>query len=150
VHKRLSPAPLVLLAFVTACKPHLPSAPPNDIAIRIEWSGPADLDLFVREPDGTEISRQHKQSASGAIYTGDCNATPDTMCAAPMEMVYWRTHNAPKGVFQYRVLLENNHLQALPVTFKIEVLHGTTIVSEEEGSIQSVGRFWGPRDARWK
>lgn len=135
---------------MSACKPQLPTAPPNDIAFRLEWSGRADLDLYVREPGGTEISRHQTHSPSGAVYSGDCNATPDTMCAAPMEMVYWPKHNAPKGAFSYRVRLINNHLQALPVTFTIEVLHGTTIVSQEAGTIQNIGGSWGPGAAIWK
>jgi hypothetical protein len=139
------PTAVALLVVAAGCKPQLPSAPPNDIAIRIEWSGPADLDLYVKEPGGTEISRHTTQSPTGAIYSGDCNATPQTMCASPMEMVYWPKRNAPAGAFHYRVLLVNNHLQAMPVAFKVFVLHDTKIVNEEEASISNVRGWWGPR-----
>ena len=144
------PATLALLVAAAGCKPQLPFAPPNDIAIRIEWSGAADLDLYVKEPGGTELSRHTTQSPTGAIYSGDCNATPQTMCASPMEMVYWPKHHAPAGAFQYRVLLVNNHLQAMPVAFKVFVLQGTKIVSEEAASIANVGGWWGPRAATRK
>ena len=139
------PTAVALLVVAAGCKPQLPSAPPNDIAIRIEWSGPADLDLYVKEPGGTEISRHTTQSPTGAIYSGDCNATPQTMCASPMEMVYWPKRNAPAGAFHYRVLLVNNHLQAMPVAFKVFVLHDTKFVNEEEASISNVRGWWGPR-----
>ncbi len=137
----------VALLVAAGCKPQLPSAPPNDIAIRIEWTGPADLDLYVKEPGGTELSRHTTLSPTGAVYSGDCNATPQTMCASPLEMVYWPKRDAPAGAFQYRVLLVNNHLQTMPVAFKVFVLHGTKIVSEEEASIPNVGGWWGPRTA---
>jgi hypothetical protein len=150
VARRLSPAPIVLLVLAAGCKPELPSAPANDIAIRIEWSGAADLDLYVKEPGGTEISRHTTQSPTGAVYSGDCNATPQTMCASPMEMVYWPKHNAPAGTYQFRVLLVNNHLQAMPIAFKVYVLHGAKIVSQEDASIANVGRWWGPQAAAWK
>jgi hypothetical protein len=136
---RLSLIATAAIAALSSCTPQLPSAPPNDIAIRIEWSGRADLDLYVKEPGGTELSRHTTQSPSGAVYSGDCNATPQTMCASPMEMVYWPKRNAPAGTFQYRVLLVNNHLDAMPITFKVFVLHGTKIVHEEDGSIAGVG-----------
>jgi len=150
VARRLSPAPIVFLALAAGCTPELPSAPPNDIAVRIEWTGPADLDLYVKEPGGTEISRHATQSPTGAIYSGDCNATPQTMCASPMEMVYWPKRKAPAGAFQYRVVLVNNHLQAMPVAFKVFVLHGTKIVSEEDASIPRVSGWWGPKAAALK
>jgi len=149
VARRLSPGLVILLIQAAGCKPQLPSAPPNDIAIRIEWSGAADLDLYVNEPGGTELSRHTTQSPTGAVYSGDCNATPQTMCAAPMEMVYWPKHNAASGTYRYRVLLVNNHLAAMPVAFKAFVLHGTKIVSEEDGTIDSVGRWWGPRNSKF-
>ena len=134
-----------------ACKPPAtPLAPPNDIAFRVEWSGPADLDLYVKEPGGTEISRHLLHSPTGGVHTGDCNATPESMCANPSELVYWPKKNAPRGAFQYRVLLVNNHLAPLPATFKITVLHGSKIVSVEDGSIGAIRGQWGPRTTTWK
>jgi hypothetical protein len=138
-------------ASVAACKPPAsPLAPPNDLAFRIDWSGPADLDLYVKEPGGTEISRHALHSPSGGVHTGDCNATPQSMCATPSELVYWPKKNAPRGAFQYRVLLVNNHLARLPVTFKVTVLRGSKIVSVEEGSIAVISGRWGPRTTTWK
>ncbi len=142
---------VVTIAFVSACRPPSSSlGPPNDIAFRIEWSGPADLDLYVKEPAGTEISRHLLHSPTGGVHTGDCNATPESMCANPSELVYWPKKNAPRGTFQYRVLLVNNHLTPLPVTFKVTVLHGSKIVSVEDGSIAAIRGQWGPKTAAWK
>jgi hypothetical protein len=154
VRERARPVALVLIlagAAASACKP--PSsvlAPPNDIAFRVEWSGPADLDLYVKEPAGTEISRHLLHSPTGGVHTGDCNATPESMCANPAELVYWPKKNAPRGVFQYRVLLVNNHLAPLPIAFKVTVLHGSKIVSIEEGSVAAIRQQWGPRTTTWK
>jgi hypothetical protein len=138
-------------ALVSACKPPTsPLAPPNDIAFRVEWSGPADLDLYVKEPAGTEISRHLLLSPTGGVHTGDCNATPESMCATPSELVYWPKKNAPRGTFQYRVLLVNSHLAPLPVAFKVTVLHGSKIVSVEEGSISAIRGRWGPKPTTLK
>lgn len=141
----------VIAALLSACKPPAsPLAPPNDIAFRVEWSGPADLDLYVKEPAGTEISRHLLHSPSGGVHTGDCNATPESMCTNPSELVYWPKMNAPRGAFQYRVQLVNSHLAPLPVAFKVTVLHGSKIVSVEEGSIAAIRRQWGPKTTNWK
>ena len=141
----------VAAASVSACKPPAsPLAPPNDIAFRVDWSGPADLDLYVKEPGGVEISRHLLHSPTGGVHTGDCNATPESMCANPSELVYWPKKNAPHGAFQYRVLLVNNHLAPLPVTFKVTVLHGSKVTSVEEGSLAAIRQAWGPRTTSWK
>lgn len=111
------------IALLSACKPPAsPIAPPNDIAFRLEWSGPADLDLYVKEPAGIEISRHQLHSPSGGVHTGDCNA----------------------------VLLVNNHLAPLPIVFKVTVLHGSRIVRVEQGSIAAIGGLWGPHTTNWK
>jgi hypothetical protein len=58
--------------------------------------------------------------------------------------------NAPRGTFQYRVLLVNNHLAPLPIVFRVTVLHGSKIVSVEEGSIAAIRQQWGPRPTTLK
>lgn len=142
---------LAAIGSVAACQPPAsPLAPPNDIAFRVEWSGTADLDLYVREPGGAEISRHQLHSTSGGVHSGDCNATPESMCANPSELVYWPKKNAPRGTFQYRILLVNNHLAPLPVAFKITVLHGSKTVTVEEGSIAAIRAQWGPKTTTWK
>ena len=72
------------------------------------------------------------------------------MCTNPSELVYWPKMNAPRGAFQYRVQLVNSHLAPLPVAFKVTVLHGSKIVSVEEGSIAAIRRQWGPKTTNWK
>jgi hypothetical protein len=137
--------------LLSACKPPAsPLAPPNDIAFRLDWSGPADLDLYVKEPGGVEISRHLLRSPTGGVHTGDCNATPESMCANPSELVYWPKKNAPRGAFQYRVLLVNNHLAPMPAAFTVTLLHGSRIVSVEEGSIAAIRGQWGPKTTSWK
>ena len=50
----------------------------------------------------------------------------------------------------YRVLLVNSHLAPLPVAFRVTVLHGSKIVSVEEGSIAAIRQQWGPKTTNWK
>jgi hypothetical protein len=143
-------APLAFTVLAGACHaPQAPASSPVDISFRLVWTGPADLDLYVKEPGGTEISRHSTHSPTGGVYSGDCNATPETMCANPVETVFWPKRRAPGGAFQYRVRLVNVHGEPLPITFTITILHGTRIVSEEQGSIAQIGKDWGPRDTRW-
>ena len=84
------------------------------------------------------------------MHTGDCNATPESMCANPAEARLLAEEERTRGTFQYRVLLVNNHLAPLPVAFKVTVLHGSKILSVDEGTIAAIRQRWGPRTTSWK
>jgi hypothetical protein len=144
-------APLACAAACSfaACATFSSGGGAGDIAFRLVWSGPADLDLIVRTPLGDEIAFNHPTSTSGGVLDHDCNATPATMCAQPAETISWPNRRPPAGTYEYDVRLINVHRQALPVAFTVFVLHGSRIVATREGAIRRIGGTWGPFTARW-
>lgn len=147
---------VVATAPVAACATGQPiRAGTDDLTFRLVWAGPADLDLFVWDPAGIEVSYQNSTSASGGRLDVDCNATPETMCAQPVENISWPRGTAPLGAYHYDVRLTNQHGATLPVAFTVFTLHGRRIVKTEEGSIAAVFLFpeqttWGRHGAVWK
>jgi hypothetical protein len=43
----------------------------RDCFIRVEWTGDADIDIYVVEPNGTVCSRLDKRTTGGGVYLGD-------------------------------------------------------------------------------
>jgi hypothetical protein len=122
----------------------------GDISFKLLWTGPADLDLHVTDPHGEEISFSHRRAASGGTLDIDCNATPEQMCAHPIENVFWPRGTAASGRYTYLVHFMNQHESPLPITFTVLVLHGTRIVHRDSGSFVTYrSSDWGPREIVW-
>lgn len=120
----------------------------GDIAFRLQWEGTADLDLMVTEPSGQKIWFGGRRSATGGTLDVDCNF--QTICAHPIENVFWAKGTAPAGTYHYLVSLANTHDAALPVRFTVSVLHGRKVVTTEQGEIEKFGTVWGPKEAVWR
>lgn len=120
----------------------------GDISFRLQWEGTADLDLMVTEPSGQKIWFGNRRSTTGGTLDIDCNF--QTICARPIENVFWAKGTAPAGAYHYLVSLANTHGAPLPVRFTVSVLHGRKIVTKEQGEIQSFGEIWGPKQAVWR
>ena len=75
----------------------------GDVSFRLVWKGTADLDLYVQDPNGEELSFVQRQSGSGGLLDIDCNAGPERICKHPIENVYWPEGSAPEGLYRYRV-----------------------------------------------
>lgn len=130
------------------CHPELPQpAGTGDIAFRLQWDGVADLDLMVIEPSGQKVWFGDRRSATGGFLDVDCNFV--TVCAHPIENVFWAKGTAPVGTYHYQVALANSHGAALPIPFTVTVLHGRRVVTTEHGEIARRGDVWGPMDATW-
>lgn len=116
------------------------SAPPErpgtgDIAFRLRWDGPADLDLHVRTPLNEEIFYSRPTSSSGGLLDRDCNATPETMCAAPLENIFWPRGRAPHGSYYFSVKLVNVHGAEFPIAYTVDVLKGARLVMTRSGRV---------------
>jgi hypothetical protein len=136
-----------LVAQTLACAVHAPHLPPpgtGELAFRLEWTGPADLDLHVRSPLGEEIWFSSKTSASGGALDRDCNATPETMCERPMENVFWATGGAPSGIYRYSVVIVNLHEATFPVTFKLRILRRGKPLAAHVGALPGFRAVGGP------
>jgi|SRR5579864_1126685 len=120
----------------------------GDIAFRLQWEGPADLDLAVIEPSGEKIWFGARRSGTGGLLDVDCNFV--TICPHPIENVFWAKGTAPAGTYRYQVGLANSHGAAFPIPFTVMVLHGRRTVSADRSAMNRFGEVWGPKEAVWR
>lgn len=74
----------------------------GNIQITLAWGTGADLDLYVIDPSGYEISYQNTRSPSGGHLDHDARGACNRRQAGnTIENVYWDAANPPSG--QYRV-----------------------------------------------
>lgn len=74
----------------------------GDVQITLRWDSPADLDLHVTEPDGTEISF----ASPGPTATGgqlDIDANVECAPEGSVENVFWPTGEMPLGGYRIEV-----------------------------------------------
>lgn len=65
----------------------------GDVYVTLRWDNTSDLDLYVKDPNGTLIYYGNKRSASGGILD------VDDMDGYGPENVYWPTGTAPRGTY---------------------------------------------------
>lgn len=105
----------------------------GDVQVTLRWSGTADLDLHVTDPNGEEISFLATTSSSGGQLDVDC--IPGTSCAADgphVENVFWPTGGAPSG--DYSAFARN---LGEATDFTLTVLVGGEEVTSDSGSLAS-------------
>lgn len=79
----------------------------GDIQVTLRWTGPADLDLHVIDPNNEEIYYGNPSSVSGGELDHDANAA----CNGPadddnaVENVFWPPSGAPVGSYAARVVV---------------------------------------------
>ena len=98
----------------------------------VEWSGTADLDLYVREPGGDEVNWQNTQSPSGGALDSSqgndyCNTSPQ-----PREVIAWEA-NAPTGDYDVLVGVGMPCDASAPIRVTISV--------EEDGEVAAIEVF---------
>jgi hypothetical protein len=74
----------------------------GDVQVTLRWASPADIDLHVTEPDGTEIWYGDK----GPTSTGgqlDVDSNVGCNQEASVENVFWPTGQAPSGTYTVEV-----------------------------------------------
>lgn len=126
---------------ILGCAAHPDPGDPNGpLSFRLEWNGPADLDLHVRSPLGKEIWYVDPRSPSGGALHVDCNVEPDEVCEEPAETIKWPPNHAPPGTYEYWVRLMHPRGSPLPIVFSIEVLRGDHVLEERDGEIGTPGQ----------
>lgn len=134
---------LIPLAFLAAgCSAHR-RAGTGDVAFRLLWDGQSDLDLYVVDPTGDCIFFGDPSSATGGILDVDCNATPERLCAHPIENVFWPPGTAPAGTYTYWVRANSLLADEAPLPFELQLLRGSQVVWRHPGSVQSYGEAPG-------
>jgi uncharacterized protein YfaP (DUF2135 family) len=124
----------------------------GDIAFRLLWQGPVDLDLHVTSPLDETIDFVRRTSESGGRLDVDCNAAPDRMCPRPIENVFWPAGKAPPGTYEVWVELANlpgrkeeaERFVEVGVELRLQILRGTEVVDERTGRLIERGEVFGP------
>lgn len=125
---------LVLVLLTSACASTGPKPGTGAIAFRLHWTGVADLDLYVLSPLGERIDFIQRQVASGGVLDIDCNVGMQK-CARPMENVFWPRGNAPKGSYQYWIVVANTEGLDEADTYRLQVLVRGEPVTEWQGTL---------------
>jgi len=132
------------VALLTSCAATRKQPGTGDIAFRLIWSGPVDLDLHVRDPLGFRLSFLNPSSPSGGILDIDCNKSPHDICETPVENVFWPTGNAPEGKYRYWVELFQPHFGVESAQYTLLVLIGERVVERYTGRLDLSERKAGP------
>ena len=74
----------------------------GDVKVSIAWDTPTDVDLWVKEPDGTWISYGNLTSPSGGHLDLDSNAGC-SLDHVNNENIFWPQGQSPNGVFEVKV-----------------------------------------------
>ena len=104
----------------------------GDVQVTLQWSTPVDLDLYVTDPAGDEVSYQNTSVPSGGVLDVDarrsCQATPETV-----ENIVW-TGTAPRGDYGIRV----NYYTACdqgPADYTVTLRRGGEVVETWTGTL---------------
>lgn len=109
----------------------------GDVQATLLWTGDADLDLHVIDPNGEEISFETMTSSSGGRLDVDqVPACGDT--STHVENVFWPTGQAPKGVYQVFVVGFTDCGSAS--SFQLEVKVGGVVAARTTGTLAGGGR----------
>ncbi|PAP77751.1 hypothetical protein BSZ37_15505 [Rubrivirga marina] len=102
------------------------------VQVTLQWNAPVDLDLFVTDPNGDEVSYINTSVPSGGVLDVDarasCAATPETV-----ENIVWQT-NPPQGTYGVRV----NYYTACdegPVPYTATLRRGGQVVETWTGTL---------------
>lgn len=133
----------------------------GDISFRLRWDGEADLDLHVTDPlnqhvgivgpgnspsaeelDALQKRRWAEQRGESVPPIGeldvDCNASPDRMCARPIENIYWKPGTAPRGSYRAWVVLFRPPRSGDAVSFELEIRLGERVVETIRDEVEGM------------
>ncbi len=115
-----------------------PTPGTGSLAFRLTWNGTNDLDLHVREPNGTHIYYNNRgPTSTGGRLDVDCNAACDSarMCSSPVENVFWPTGGAPAGTYEFWVEWYRTCSGPTPTSFTLTVYVNGAVAQTYSGSL---------------
>ncbi len=102
---------------------------PGAVTATLEWSGEADLNLFVRAPTGRIVSWAVPRIPSGGALQIDSNTNCETPSAQPVEHIFWPPDALLEGTYDIWVWYQNDCMMDGPVAFSLNVtVNGETIL----------------------
>ena len=105
-----------------------PTPQGGPLTFRLSWTTPDDLDLFVVEPSGFEISFLTPNSATGGAFGGD------VVCSAGTETTAW-PGSAPRGTYVFYVANQPSCDAARSVSYTLTVAQGNSVVFSRTGTL---------------
>jgi hypothetical protein len=98
------------------------------LEISLGWDGPADLDLYVKCPDGKIISHSNRSACGGQLQI-DMNVRPPNESLQPIEHVIFPS-DVPRGALEVGVAWYGDRGESrsqLPVTILVKRGGGQTM-----------------------
>ena len=98
----------------------------------LRWTGSADLNLFVRDPNGRTVSWSSPQLPDGGTLQIDSNTGCETPSDQPVEHIYWTQQI--EGDYEVWAWDENGCGRDDATAFTLDVgMHGTVVYQAQAG-----------------
>jgi uncharacterized protein YfaP (DUF2135 family) len=114
----------------------------GDVQATLRWTGDADLDLHVIDPEGFEIYFEAPISSSGGTLDVDMVPGCGDTGASNVENVFWPEGGSIPGEYQAFVVHYDGSCGA-PGTFQLELKIDGEVVASDTGTL-SVGERSSP------
>ena len=111
----------------------------GDVSFRLTWSGPQDLDIYVKEPNGNLIYWGEQTSSTGGQLDVDSNAACGSVSASPTENVFWPEGSAPHGTYEFWAVRYDSCGATDMPAFTIQVFEGNSVVRTINGVMPAGG-----------
>ena len=94
----------------------------GDVQVTLRWDTADDLDLYVRDPNGEEVSFFNPTVSSGGQLDVDANAACMERMGSPVENIFWPTGGGAPGDYVARVELFSHCGPENPINFTLNIL----------------------------
>ncbi len=94
----------------------------GDVQVTLRWNTADDLDLFVEDPFGDQVSYFTPAIPSGGLLDVDANAACAERMAAPVENIFWPTNGGVPGNYTVTVALFSYCGAEAPIDFTLNTL----------------------------
>jgi len=112
----------------------------GDVSFRLTWSGPQDLDLYVKEPDGTTIYYGNRgPTATRGQLDVDSNAGCSGPDQSPTENIFWPVGEAPHGSYEFYARRWSACTGTSTPSYTLRVFEGETVVKTYTGTMPEGG-----------
>lgn len=112
------------------------------LSVTLTWAGRADLNLFIREPNGRILSWSNPTPPQSGTLQVDSNTRCQTLSAQPVEHIYWQANSLPaNGDYAVWVWHQNRCGQEGVVDFNLNIQQGETAILMHSGQIQPDERY---------
>ncbi|MGD2253276.1 MAG: FHA domain-containing protein, partial [Anaerolineales bacterium] len=125
----------IIAAEFTGAGEGEPELGTGDVQVTLRWDTRADLDLYVRDPDGETIYYGWPQSMSGGMLDVDANASCGEAAAHPVENIFWPTGGAPVGTYQVSVVDFSDCGEANPTAYEVTIKVDGQVIGTYTGTI---------------